>query len=137
MNVVLRQITDDEGTLGVLEIGPLKLYTLELPDRNNAGSRSCIPAGSYPVRWTRSPRLKKYTYEILNVPGRAGIRIHGGNFAGDVSKGYISHSLGCPLLGERVGRVNGQRAVLNSRSAVAKFERYMDGKPFTLEVINA
>ncbi len=58
MNVVLRQITDDEGTLGVLEIGPLKLYTLELPDRNNAGSRSCIPAGSYPVRWTRSPRLK-------------------------------------------------------------------------------
>jgi hypothetical protein len=137
VRVILRQSTDDQGTFGVLTAGTLQLFTLELPDRNNASGRSCIPPGEYPVRWTRSPRLKKFTYEILGVPGRAGIRIHGGNFAGDTSKGYISHSLGCPLLGERIGRVNGQRAVLNSRSAVARFERYLAGAAFTLEVKNA
>lgn len=137
MHAILRQITDDQGTVGSLTIGDLRLFTLELPDRNNASNRSCIPSGKYQVRWTRSPRLKKYTYEILGVPGRAGIRIHGGNFAGDVSKGFISHSLGCPLLGERVGRINGQRAILNSRSAVARFEKYLAGAPFVLEVKNA
>jgi len=137
MRVILRQLTDDQGTLGVLTAGDLRLFTLELPDRGNKSSVSCIPPGKYPVRWTRSPRLKKYTYEILGVPGRAGIRIHGGNFAGDVSKGYISHSLGCPLLGERVGRINGQRAILNSRLAVARFEKYLAGAPFVLEVKNA
>ena len=137
MHAILRQITDDQGTVGSLTIGELRLFTLELPDRNNVSNRSCIPPGKYPVRWTRSPRLKKYTYEILGVPGRAGIRIHGGNFAGDVSKGFISHSLGCPLLGERVGRINGQRAILNSRSAVARFEKYLAGAPFVLEVKNA
>ncbi len=137
MHAILRQITDHQGTVGSLTIGDLRLFTLELPDRNNASNRSCIPPGKYPVRWTRSPRLKKYTYEILSVPGRAGIRIHGGNFAGDTSKGYISHSLGCPLLGERIGRINGQRAILNSRSAVARFEKYLAGAPFILEVKNA
>lgn len=137
MRAILRQITDDQGTVGSLTIGDLQLFTLELPDRDNASGRSCIPPGEYPVRWTRSPRLKKFTYEILGVPGRAGIRIHGGNFAGDTRKGYISHSLGCPLLGERIGRINGQRAILNSRTAVARFERYMAGAPFTLEVKNA
>lgn len=137
MRAILRQITDDQGTVGSLTIGTLQLFTLELPDRDNASGCSCIPPGEYPVRWTRSPRLKKFTYEILGVPGRAGIRIHGGNFAGDTSKGYISHSLGCPLLGERIGRINGQRAILNSRTAVARFERYLAGAPFTLEVKNA
>lgn len=137
MRVILRQTTDDQGTLGLLISGYLRLFTLELPDRDNKTGLSCIPPGEYQVCWTRSPRLKKFTYEILGVPGRAGIRIHGGNFAGDTTKGYISHSLGCPLLGERVGRMNGQRAVFGSRSAVEKFERSMAGKDFILEVKNA
>lgn len=134
---IRRQLTDDQGTLGLFVTPGLQLFCLELPQRNNATGRSCIPPGEYRVRWSRSPRLKKYTYEIIGVPGRSGIRIHGGNFAGDVSLGYQSHSLGCPLLGERVGVMSGQRAVMASRSAVAKFEKHMAGRPFILEIKNA
>lgn len=134
---IYRQLTDDQGTLGMIIAGALKLLCLELPDRGNATGRGCIPPGKYRVRWSRSPRLKKFTYEILGVPGRSGIRIHAGNVAGDVDKGYQSHSLGCPLPGERVGAIKGQRAVLASRSAVARFEKHMAGRPFILEIKNA
>lgn len=134
---IRRQLTDDQGTLGMFIADGLKLWCIELPDRGNATGRSCIPPGEYRVRWSRSPRLKKFTYEILGVPGRSGIRIHAGNVAGDVDLGYQSHSLGCPLLGERVGAIKGQRAVLASRSAVARFEKHMAGRPFILEIKNA
>ena len=127
-----RGISDEQGTIGML----VGLYTLELPWNNNKNNVSCIPEGTYKVVWSLSPRLRKYTYEILGVPGRAGIRIHGGNLAGAAPK-YITHSLGCPLLGTKVGRINGQRAVLASQIAVRKFENITGKKNFILEVKNA
>lgn len=127
--VLQRLISDEQGTLGKLN----GLWTLELPWEDNATGQSCIPAGTYKVLWTKSPRLKKYTYEIVGVPKRAGIRIHGGNFAGNEPK-YISHSLGCPLLGMSTGKINGQRAVLASQIAVQKFVKSMGAEPFLLEV---
>lgn len=136
MNVVTlqRQLSTDQGTLGEAS-GPFgSLFTLELPWRDNAPMKSCIPAGRYMVRWTLSPRLRKHTYEITGVPSRAGIRIHAGNFAGDKDMGFETHSLGCPLLGLRIGVMKKQRAVLASRLAVDRFERGMKKEPFWLEV---
>lgn len=115
-------------TLGKIVLDGVTLFSIERPWLDNRNNVSCIPTGTYQVIWSRSPRLRKFTYEILRVPGRGGIRIHSGNRAAD--------SLGCPLLGLRTGSIGADRAVLASRSAVARFEDYFQRKTFTLEVIN-
>jgi hypothetical protein len=132
--VLQRHYSDDQGTFGEMNIPGASLVTLELPWRDNTPNKSCIPAGEYLVRWSLSPRLKKYTYEITHVPGRGGIRIHAGNWAGDRDKGYRSDSLGCPLLGMRRGVLHKQRAVLASANAVSRLVSFMGRKSFLLEV---
>ena len=52
-----------------------------------------IPAGTYPVERTFSPKFRKTLPEILNVPDRSGIRIHRGTLP--------EHSQGCVLLDMR------------------------------------
>lgn len=67
--------------------------TLELPWRNNEPRTSCIPAGTYRVRLSFSPRFLRTLPELLGVPGRSGIRMHPGNTVSDTS--------GCILVGVR------------------------------------
>ena len=50
-----------------------------------------IPAGTYEVRITHSPKFRKDLPLLIGVPGRDGIRIHTGN--------KPEHSLGCILVG--------------------------------------
>ena len=71
--------------------------------------KTAIPYGTYEIKWTYSPRFKKYTPQLMNVPSFEGIRIHSGNSS--------DHTEGCLLLGEnkKVGMV------LNSRATIAKF----------------
>lgn len=141
--LLLRWKSDDEGTLGALAIaGDVFCLTNELPWRDNAPQVSCIPLGTYVVRWSESPRLRKFTYEILGVPDRSGIRIHEGNFAGDKARGFDSHSLGCPLAGDRIGALRNsagalQRAVLRSLPTLAALESRLNRSAFDLEVRNA
>ena len=71
----------------------LFVRSLELPWHDNKPKISCIPVGTYKMRWSMSARFKKMMWEVLAVPGRAGIRIHAGNYAGD----KLSDSLGCIL----------------------------------------
>lgn len=131
---LIRLITSDQGTVGRLTTDGFSCYTIELPWRDNAPQISCIPKGEYHVVWSKSPRMRKWTYEILNVAGRGGIRMHSGNYAGDRSRGYLSSSLGCPILGKTVGKLQNQTAVLCSRPTVAAFEKHMGKKPFTLVI---
>lgn len=98
----------------------LFLRSLELPWRDNARNISCIPAGTYRCTWHKSPRFG-WTYWVRNVPDRSGILFHAGNWAGDTSHGYRTHSWGCILLGRRRGMLKGQQAVLASRLAVRDF----------------
>jgi len=49
-----------------------------------------IPAGTYPLRSTWSPRFQKFMPEICDVPERTGIRIHMGTIP--------EHSTGCVLV---------------------------------------
>lgn len=71
--------------------------------------KTAIPYGMYEIKWTYSPRFKKYTPQLMNVPSFEGIRIHAGNSSKDTE--------GCLLLGEnkKVGMV------LNSKATIAKF----------------
>lgn len=66
-------------------------YSLERPVHANRRGTDAIPTGSYNLAWTKSPSFGRYTWEVLGVPGRAGIRIHP---AGDVSdlEGCIAFS---------------------------------------------
>ncbi len=72
-------------------------------------AKTAIPYGTYEIKWTYSPRFKKYTPQLINVPSFEGIRIHAGNTSADTE--------GCILLGEnkQVGKV------LNSRATINKF----------------
>ena len=64
------------------------LETFSMPSLENADY--LIPAGTYPVEKTWSPRFKKFLPLIENVPDREGIRIHRGSLP--------EHSKGCILL---------------------------------------
>lgn len=135
--ILERQESGDQGTFGRLIVGQLSLYTGELPWRGNASDTSCIPPGVYNCAMTLSPRFRRALYEIRSVDGRSAIRIHPANVMGDKSRGYLSQLNGCVALGERMGWMDRQKAVLLSRPAVRRFEMHMQHKPFLLEVRNA
>lgn len=134
-----RQRRSDHGTEGVL-IAPCfgftsgaPLYVIELPWRGNASNISCIPDGTYLCRIRESKRFGR-TYHVLDVAGRSFILMHAGNWAGDRSKGLLSNSHGCILLGLKRGVARGQRAVLNSRTAVRRFVEAAGGEEFQLVI---
>ena len=124
----------DEGTFGRISFGPHVLFTGELPDHDNAPNISCIPTGPYTCKYTWSPTFKKMMYLITEVPGRSGIRIHSANLMGDRSKGFKSQLYGCIALGEKIGMLGDQKALLVSRPAIRRLENYMNGKDFELWV---
>lgn len=41
--------------------------------------KSAIPAGTYPIRLTYSPKYGRHMPEVCEVPGYSGIRIHSGH----------------------------------------------------------
>lgn len=131
-----REPYDDDGTPGVLVAEGRAWNTLELPWRDNRRKLSCIPAGRYRCVWVRSPRFG-WVYHVTGVPDRTAILIHGGNLAGDATKGRRTHVQGCILLGERRGRLGGQRAVLVSQPALRRFHATMGQRPFFLEILDA
>ena len=89
-------------------------------------SKTAIPYGTYEIKWTYSPRFKKYTPQLINVPSFEGIRIHAGNTSADTE--------GCLILGEnkQVGKVLNSRATINKFYPIIK-EACSKGK-VTIEV---
>ena len=123
----------DQGTEGLLVTEDFSCRTLELPWRDNQKQISCIPPGEYTVEIRLSNKYGR-VYWVRNVENRTYILIHSGNYAGDVSKGYKSHVMGCILLGKESGKLGGQVAVLNSRIAVRSFMEEMNYEPFRLQI---
>lgn len=125
-------------TVGILVIPNdehMKAYrTLELPYKNNLPEISCIPDGVYACQWTRSNRLSKikgidiYTYEVLNVPNRSGIRIHSVNYVADLK--------GCIALGMSLADINKDGIVdlAESKKALEDFNNYFQKEPFSLTI---
>ena len=125
MNVEVKRIfKGNEYTIGKLYIdGAYFCDTLEdtvRPNGQKINGKTAIPAGTYKVRKTMSPRFKTILPEILNVPNFTGVRIHSGNTAKDTE--------GCLLLG--LNKSKG--AVLNSKNAMAFF---MDRTPNEFDLI--
>lgn len=126
---------DDQGTIGLLKIPALEwgCFVNELPDRSNERGFSRINPGRYLVRWHNSPKFGLVPW-LQQVPERSAILMHSGNFAGDTRKGWRSDVLGCIEFGYKVAMMNGQRAVLNSRSTRDTFTRLMGGMEFYLTI---
>lgn len=102
--------------------------TLERAWIDNLPLVSCIPAGEYAVKWTKSPRFKRHTLEVMNVPGRRGIRIH--------SADYVHELQGC--IATATDHPDGFAA---GRSLVPELETLVRaaldrGEPVTLTVEN-
>ncbi len=137
-NVSIKRISgDDKQSLGVLTFnrGDGELFickTLELGWHDNENNISCIPLGEYLCQWTKSPRLSAihnttyYTYEVLNVPNRSGIRIHSAN--------YFNQLLGCIALGDAHKDINldGELDIIHSGDTVGKFNNLMNKEDFNL-----
>lgn len=135
--VIERLETSGSGTFGRFITDGLTLFTGELPDRDNAPNISCIPAGRYRCTWTYSPAFKRFMYLLLPVKGRSGIRIHSANLMGLPSPPLKRQLHGCIAMGERLGAIDGQKAILLSAPAVRRFENHMKREPFDMEIVNA
>lgn len=135
-DVVLERLDKgDQGVFGRWFAPGFTCFSGELPERDNRTGESCLlPPGEYRCAWVRSPAFKRYTYRLLNTPGRSGILIHSANLMGDRKLNYRAQLLGCISLGEKLGWLDGQKALLISAPAVGRFERLMAGRPFTLEI---
>lgn len=53
---------------------------------------------------------------------------------GDAGKGLKCQLNGCIAIGERLGWIAGQKAVLLSAPAVRRLEEAFGGRPFSLEI---
>lgn len=86
-----RILLGNKATIGELTVDNIYVCdTLEdevRPNGEKIYGETAIPAGTYNVRLSYSPRFKKILPEILNVPNFTGIRIHKGNSSAD-SRGW-------------------------------------------------
>ena len=103
--ILTRTEQGDDGIFGNLAgpDGSVLCVTCEPP---NSGPHPCIPEGTYVVIPHDSPAHPQ-TWEITDVPNRTAILIHDGNTEHD--------TLGCICVGDRMGWINGLRAVLDSK----------------------
>ncbi len=108
----LQRIYYPDATEGVIYCnGVFQCVTMELPWDDNQPDKSCIPEGAYHVIRHDSADHPN-TWEITGVPSRTEILIHNGN--------KPTQSLGCILVGNTYGTLDGQRAVLNSVVTMAQ-----------------
>lgn len=99
-----------DETLGVISIGEFECFTIERPWLDNRRGRSCIPEGVYPIRVGTYYRGGYPCVELDDVPGRTLIKMHAANRARELQ--------GCIAPGMAIGALRGERAVLQSRTAL-------------------
>ena len=115
--IIYRTTNEEKQRLGtgflVKENGevPFDFYTLELADRQNKRSISCIPAGVYRVIKRRSIRFGEH-FHIQNVPHRELILIHVGN--------SYRNTNGCILVGTGLKNIDNDETtdIVNSLEAM-------------------
>jgi len=119
LELIRLEENDQFGTFGVLKINK-KVFcvTLEPSDKLNAPFVSSIPAQQYRCLRIKSPKYGE-TFEVTKVPGRDSVLFHGGNTVGDTQ--------GCILLAQHFGKLNYNRAILNSGITFQNFMRALKG----------
>lgn len=116
------------GTITVFE-GTEKLFeckSLELPWKNNNHNVSCIPEGEYKVRKRFSDKFGNH-FHVMEVPNRAEILIHSGN--------YYTQTRGCILVGSTFEDINndGNLDVANSKATLTHLNEIMPDE-FTIKI---
>lgn len=126
-----RRVLTSKSTIGDLYVnGARECFTLEDPVRApgvKVPGQTAIPAGTYEVVYTKSPRYGRPMLRLLEVPMFSGILIHAGNTPID--------TLGCVL----VGRTEGVDTIYESRAALAALETKVvpvleDGQRVTITI---
>lgn len=111
--------------------GAYQCVSLEdIPRPVKIKGETAIPAGTYKIMVTWSPRFERRLPLLLDVPGFEGVRIHPGNTAADTE--------GCILVGTSVAG----NAVVNSRAAFnalfTKMEQAIDNEDgIAITLVNA
>ncbi len=114
IDVVRFEFGKDETLSKVYIDGIFICYAIEDETRAvKVKGETAIPEGTYKVGLRHSPKFSPKTGHgmlwVKDVPGFEFILIHTGNTDDDTE--------GCLILGNRIGQLNGQRAVLDSSVA--------------------
>lgn len=116
--------------------GAWECFTLELPVGDGKPG-SAIPPGTYAVKIAPSPKFGRDMPRLYDVPGRSGILIHWGNYAGDIPATAAieeADTEGCIL----VGQVRSQDFVGQSSAAFeALFSKIASASDCTIAVVDA
>ena len=107
---LVRYGSTPHGTFGKMTHEPSgwSCYTVERPWEQNKPAISCIPAGLYGLTLGTYHKHDYPAYELRLVPGRANIKIHIANVAGELE--------GCIAPGKELGCLHGW-AVIASKVA--------------------
>lgn len=94
--------------------------SLERGWRDNQSNISCVPEGTYPLKYENSPRFRKHLWELYDVPGRSECKFHAAN--------YWRQLNGCIALGNKHKDIDGDGDpdVTSSRDTMIKFHELMD-----------
>lgn len=121
---IIRVERSNEGIFGVLKLeGRCFCVTLELPWYSNKSTSdtpndpsdiSSIPDGTYTCYRVQSPSRGE-VWQLQDVPNRQHVLIHAGN--------TVKDTMGCILVAQYFGKLQGNRAILNSGDT---FEKFMD-----------
>ena len=115
-------------TMGIMRINNLRFFTLELPWLDNQKNISCIPAGEYNYIKRVSPGKGYEVIELVDVPDRAYIQIHLGNYTRQIE--------GCILPGTGLKDIN-RDGVIDVTNSEEAFNQIMNHAPVvgTLRIV--
>ena len=121
LKIVRVEDSFEYGVFGMLLIGGETFcMTLEPPEFWNKKNFSCIPPGQYECVRIMSPKFGT-TYEIQSVPFRDHVLFHPGN--------RVEDTIACVCLAEKLGKLRGDRAILNSGKTFTNFLNIMQSYP--------
>ncbi len=135
LEIIRLETNQQHGSFGMLRfLKELFCNTLEPYKYGNIPNESCIPTGQYLCKRVKSELVKKLTrgllddtFEITGVSGRTKILFHPGNVNDNTN--------GCILLAEKLGKLYGNRAILNSGQTFRRFmSKLEDYDNFSLTV---
>lgn len=123
---LMRAAQSEYGTFGVLSVDETPLcVTCEDPWNNNKIGESCIPVGTYSCV-PHSGEHFQNVWELLDVPDRSAILIHGGN--------TIKDTRGCILVGGGFGKLGTMPCITNSQLILSQLRNLLPGE-FELTII--